>query len=559
MFYLLSYTREPINNVLYDPRLAFSMHLAISTDGDNFTPLNHNSGILFGKATENPDGSLNPKCLDKPIIFSMDGTYGVIAEQTGAEGEAEETTLMHVYKTANFVDYTLTSTFMKNSADHIQFMDKLKENHFIMMTPIKTPNIQGIICSNMILIDDACADYLCKKLLTPINTAINIPASITASSADELMSASIVTAEYSDGTTCNKRIDWNLSEIDFSIPGTYELSGIVHQDHYEFPIAFDRADPCVGSWNGKYYFIATNDADNNHTLYIREADSIPALVSAPEHLILDSTTYSDIGNLLWAPEFHIINGKLCILHAATPDPFFNEESHIMILKDGGNPCCKEDWSKPQRIVRADGSELCEAGKVITLDMTSFEWEGATYVIWSQRRFIPKDLGAWLYIAKLNVEEPRKLASEPVILSKPDYSWGNNHTFVEEGPYALIRGDKLYISFSAAAVDTSYVVGLLSIEAGKDPLDVSNWKKKGYPILTSRSVEGEYGTGHNAYVIDEYGDVWNTYHGRPGTDAPRSSGIRRVHFDIDGEPMLDLTEDRDVAPSLKNVKTTLIIP
>lgn len=559
MHYLLSYTRKPINNVLYDPRLAFSMHLAISSDGDNFTPLNHNSGVLFAKATENPDGSLNPKCLDKPVIFAMNGSYGVIAERTGPEGEAEETTLMHVYTTNNFVDYKLTSIFMKGSADHIQFNEKLKENKFFLTTPIKTPDIEGIICSNMIPIDDACADYLCKKLLTPVNTAIRVPGTITASSIEELQSKSQAVAEYSDGTSCSKRIDWDVSTVDFNTSGSYAIQGQVHQDHYDFPIAYDRADPCIGSWNGKYYFIATNDADQNHTLYIRESDTVPGLVDAPEHLILDSSTYPEIGNLLWAPEFHTINGKLCILHAATPDPFFSEECHIMLLKDGGNPCCKDDWEKPRRIVRADGSELCESGKVITLDMTSFEWEGDYYVIWSQRQFIPKDLGAWLYIAKLNPVEPWKLASEPLVLSKPDLGWGNNHTFVEEGPFALIRGDKLYVSFSAAAVDTSYVVGLLSIEAGKDPLVVSNWKKKGYPILTSRSVDGEYGTGHNAYVIDEYGDVWNSYHGRPGTDAPRSSGIRRVHFDIDGEPVLDLTEECDVAPMLRTVKTTVIVP
>jgi len=557
MKYLLSYTREPINNVLYDPRLAFSMHLALSEDGKTFTALNHNSGILFGKATENEDGSLNPKCIDKPVIFADGEKYGVIAEQTGAEGESEEVTTMLVYSTSDFVDYTCVNSFTKDSDTHKQFLGKIASQGFTLTVPETVPDIQGIICTNMIMISDSTADYLSQKFITPHNTAIVVPDSITVSSADEL-NAYTFTAEYSDGTTSKKRVDWDLSSVDFATPGTYEITGTVHQDHFDFPVAYDRADPCIGEWKGKYYFIATNDADNNHTLYIREADTIPELVDAPEHLILDSVTWPEIGNLLWAPEFHIINGRLCILHAATPDPFFSEESHIMFLKEGGNPCVKEDWERPIRITRADGSELCESGKTITLDMTSFEWEGAYYAIWSQRQFKPKDLGAWLYIAKLDTKDPSRLASDPIVLSKPDYSWGNNHTFVEEGPFALIRDDKLFVSFSAAAVDTSYVVGLLSIEPGLDPLVPTNWKKKGYPILTSRSVEGEYGTGHNAYVTDSYGDVWNTYHGRPGTDAPRSSGIRRVHFDIDGEPILDLTEDKDVAPELKNVKTVLIV-
>lgn len=70
-------------------------------------------------------------------------------------------------------------------------------------------------------------------------------------------------------------MDWDLSTVDFAVPGTYKIKGNVHQEHFEFPIAFYRADPCVAKWKNKYYFIATNDADDNHTLYIREADTIP--------------------------------------------------------------------------------------------------------------------------------------------------------------------------------------------------------------------------------------------------------------------------------------------
>ena len=90
------------------------------------------------------------------------------------------------------------------------------------------------------------------------------------------------------------------------------------------------------------------------------------------------------------------------------------------------------------------------------------------------------------------------------------------------------------------------------------MDPAAWVKTNYPLLTSRSVEGEYGPGHNAYVTDDDGKVWNTYHARPGVDGHRSSGIRRVHFDIYGEPVLDVTEELDIKPELKTVKTTLIV-
>ena len=53
-------------------------------------------------------------------------------------------------------------------------------------------------------------------------------------------------------------------------------------------------------------------------------------------------------------------------------------------------------------------------------------------------------------------------------------------------------------------------------------------------------------------------IWNAYHARPGVDGPRSAGHRRVHFDIDGYPRLDLTEEKDVAAGLEEVETEVAI-
>ena len=585
MAFLLSYTRKEIDSVFYDARLAFSLHLAVSKDGKNFVALNHNSGVLFAKASENDDGSLNPKTLGFPIIVSkndlqelgivsfddgksvsyneIDKSYAVAAILLGPDGqdfqEKNEKDAV-LFFTDDFVHYS--------ESQKIRFEDyeKIKKNAFFQMEKLEPENfkynveqlqnvvskIEGALPCNVIQISEKKYEYLCKKLGERKNVEIRLPENIKVTSKKDLQ---MVRAEavYSDGTVASKKIIWDFDRIDFSQKGKQKIYGEIYCPHFPFPIASDRADPDVFKWKGKYYFIATNDADQNHTLYMRQADSIEEIANASESLILDSSTYKNIGGLLWAPEFHEINGKLFIFFAATPGEFFWEESHVMCLKEGGNPMNRNDWSEPKRICRMDGSELCEAGKVITLDMTCFLWQDEYYVIWSQRQFVPVDLGAWLYIAKLDENEPWKLKSEPVLLSKPEFGWANNHTFVDEGPFALIRGDKLFVTFSSAAVDTSYVVGLLQIEKGKNPLERENWKKTGYPLLSSRSIEGEFGTGHNAYVIDEDGEVWNTYHARPGTQAPRSSGIRRVHFDVDGEPVLDLTEENDVLKEFRKVE------
>jgi GH43 family beta-xylosidase len=596
--YILCYTRLPQEDVVYATKLAYSMHLAYSEDGKYFKDLNHNCGVLFAKATNNEDGTINAKSLKNPYVFYMaDGTFGVVAVRIETDGGNDEQSKGKVllftscdllqYKEVGLIDlkgdtyvndvscqydeeqkaYVIRwsdehRNYYKNFINDINDINNLtdasvpEKDEAFVIEPVYA-GIEGIVHGNVISVSQEVAHRLVCKLTVPTNIKIEVPESVVVTSEEDLKNVK-ATAIYSDGTTDTKLVDWDTAGVEWDKPGSYSIKGTVHQDHYVFPVAINRADPCIAKWNEKYYFIATNDADFNHTLYMREADTIPGLVEAEEALILDSNTYEGIGGLLWAPEFHTIQEDLYIFHGATPGEFFHEESHVMKLRKGGNPMCAADWSRPQRVVKKDGTYLCEAGKTISLDMTSFEINGECYVAWSQRQFLPVDQGAWVYIAKVNPEEPWKLTTDPILLTKPDYGWANNHTFVDEGPFALIRDGKLFLTFSSAAVDATYVVGLLTADVDADLLDPESWTKTNYPLLTSRSMPGEYGPGHNAYVIDDNGTVWNTYHARPGVEGPRSTGIRRVHFDIDGYPVLDLPEYKDLNKKLAKVAIEVIV-
>ncbi|ULO05262.1 family 43 glycosylhydrolase [Paenibacillus sp. 19GGS1-52] len=593
--YILCYTRLPQEDMEYAPRLAHSMHLAYCSDGLLFQELNHNSGVLFAKATENEDGTLRAKSLKNPYLFhTAEGNFGVIAVRTEAEGEADAESKGKVllFFSSDLLQYRevgllelgaetfVSDVICEYDTDRnsyvIRWIDELGNGYqnvipdIMSLKELSAPepaqpftldtvfaDIEGILPRNYISVSREIARKLYCKLTVPNNIAIKVPERVSAASEEDLEEIR-ATALYSDGTKALKKVVWNTDEIDWDKAGTYKISGEVHQDHYPFPIAYDRADPCIAKWKGKYYFISTNDADHNHTLYMREADTIPGLVDAGEVLILDSNTYEQIGGLLWAPELHIIEEELYIFHAATPGEFLCEESHTMKLRTGGNPMCAADWSMPVRVVKKDGTYLCEAGKTISLDMTVIHWGGKHYAAWSERQFVPADLGAWIYIATMDPKEPWKLTSDPVLLTKPDYGWANNHTFVDEGPFALYTDDRLFVTFASAAVDATYVVGLLTAGKDADLLDTRSWTKGNYPLLTSRSVPGEYGPGHNSYVTDEDGVIWNAYHARPGIDGPRSSGLRRVHFDIDGVPVLDLTEDKDLGRELRKVSIEVTV-
>lgn len=599
---LLCYTRQPGEDSIYSEKLAYSMHLALRREGEGFVPLNHNAGILYAKATQREDGTLHAKSLKNPWLFQMaDGAFGILAVRTEADGSEDEESrgklLLFIskdlvrYHEEELLDLN-TGVYVEDAvcrydADKGCYCLKWKDTQggcFAYNLPelsgeaVKAAQPQrledgaalaemavlpdsgeapeGARLRNIISIGEETAERLRCKFLVPVNVANEVPERICAASPEDVKKVR-ANAKYSDGTCVEKRVDWYTGEVDFAHPGTYRVTGRVHQNHYEFPVAWHRADPCIGKWKGKYYFIATNDYDNNHSLYIREADTIPELVTAQEICILNTSMYPHLGNLLWAPEFHIIRDRLYIFHAGTPQEFEKEQCHVMALKKNGNPMKASDWEMPVRVVKKDGSYLYgEQG--ITLDMTEFEVSGRVYAAWSQRQFHPVDQGAWLYIAELDPEEPWKLISDPVLLSMPEYGWANNHTFVDEGPFALITDKKIFLTFSSAAVDSTYVVGLLSADPDADLLNPENWVKENYPLMSSRSKEGEYGTGHNSYVTDEDGLVWNAYHGKPGVDGPRSSGLRRVHFGADGYPILEMTEEKDLAPELTEVSMEVVV-
>jgi len=577
---IICYTREPLDDKLYAPSLAFSVHFAYRNNNNVFTPFHHNEGIVYAKASSNPDGTLEAKSVKKPWLFrTEDGNFALVGIRTTSEGNVDNESCgcIILWKSRDLVHFTESPLFRLQEKGEIQevrcLYDKEKMSYCIcwqnsegewitaetkflseklsgytektdmpsiaapFYSEIETSGIEGIKEGNSIQISEKEGVYLCRKFLVPHCTEIKIT--------EKPVRASAI---YNDGTSVLRKIDWNARPEN----NGDTILGRIHQEQFDFPFAVNRADPCCIYKNGKYYFIATNDADGNHTLYIRCSDTLEDIKNAPEKLLLDSTMYKDIGALLWAPEFHEIEGKLYIFLAATEKEFFREASRVMTLKDGGNIMKKEDWSAPRLVIRRDGTPLCSAGKVISLDMTTFCYEQKVYAVWSQRQFLPVDQGAWLFIAEISAQETWQLVSDPVCLIKPEYGWENNHTFVTEGPFVIEHGKNLMLTYSAAAVDTTYTVGLLRHIPGTDVTNPDSWIKNNYPLLSSRSVSGEYGPGHNSYVTDENGLVWNFYHARKGLNAPRSSGARRVHFDTDGEPMLDVTESYDLPENMRDV-------
>ena len=307
---------------------------------------------------------------------------------------------------------------------------------------------------------------------------------------------------------------------------------------YPFPLTCGYGDPVLFKWEGKWYFIATNDNLDDIGIYVRESVTVKGLFAddITEHLILPYDPDRHLIQTFWAPEFHVIGGALYILFAVSGETW-GPQCHMMKFKKGGKITDPDSWEDPVRVVRSDGTPLTM--DAITLDMTYIKAEKASYMVWSYREHIatPMDSGSMLYIATVDDEKPWMLTSEPVLLTRPLYGWENlEGTINNEGPYAFIKDGEVFLAYSGGSANAyTYAVGLLRADIGDNLLDLNSWTKSITPILSYYSVD-EFGPGHNSFFTDDNGDLMIAYHGETAIDEHlRCDAIRKVYFKEDGIP------------------------
>lgn len=544
--YIKVYTRQPEADC-YPEGLSLSIHMAGSRDGENFQPFNKNYGILFAKAQIREDDTICPKGVSHPQVFPLkEGGYGIAAVRVSENGEPDESAegKLLLWKTEDFI------SFENIGLTDIGAVEQLRAEEGISGEASAYVEVEGDILARA------------KERWNPVvNTKIIVPECAVVHSAGELDEIR-ATAVYSDGSASLKKVIWEKEGIDFSTPGICEVQGRVADKSYPFPLAKGYGDPVLFRWEGKWYYISTNDNMDDIGLYVREADTVRELFEEgiTEHLILAEDESRELIQTFWAPEFHVIGGELYLLFAVS-GRVWGPQCHFMKLKKGCPITKKESWEDPVRVRRKDGSWLSEDG--ITLDMTYLKTIRGSWLIWSYRKHIGTalDTGSMLYIAAADEKEPWKLKSDPLLLSRPLYGWENvAGTINNEGPYAFVKDGMVYLTYSGGSANSyTYALGLFTARESDDLLDISAWNKRCAPVLSFYSVEGEYGPGHNSFFEDEDGDLMIAYHGETGLDQNlRCDGIRRVHFRRDGFPELGMSAGEDLNQKLREVKMKVVI-
>ncbi|MEV4776154.1 family 43 glycosylhydrolase [Microbacterium sp. LWH12-1.2] len=586
-----------------DPEVTRSAHLALSVDGGAFAPLNSGAGVVFPSVsgmTEQVNGI--KRYLADPYLFRLKGDegFGIIARRVNAAGAADGSGAL-VFTSPDLVHWTEIDflPLTGQAAGPVSAEWDAEENAYrVIWTAPNGSALAGTTTSfdavqylgvgqhpsgrsagigvgfaetaTVIPLTAAEAGSTDGLLGRVHNTAVQAPASVTVEVGGSLELPEKVAAEYSDGGTHDFRVTWDTSGVDLSTPGEYTVSGSLKTTDTNFPLLKNRADPHVlrytrADGEKTWLFIATDDAGQDE-FFIRSADTVAGLASAPDNRILGyGLSGTSVNAQLWAPELHVVDGDLFVLFAANANSvngWNGVQSYTMRLKPGGDPLVRADWQAPQRVVDAAGNPLTTYGTGITLDMTHFEDQGDDYVVWSERNVPSTGIGpAVLKIAKVapSATGAWKLIGERSTIVQPDKGWSANTAEVAEGPFVIQRDGKIMITFSGSGIDWTYAVGLATAASGADLLDPASWGIRDYPIWHYEGAfTNNWGPGHNSYTYDDDGNLLNVFHARATQNGSRDAGVRMVYFRQDGSPILDMTDAEWLAAENRTVTTTVTV-
>ncbi len=624
MPYILSYTKPGIGiyNYISDYPMPetplncdweHSMHMAYSTDGEIFTSLRNNTGILFAKCAYDEGNSMGvTKTLQYPFIFRMaDGSFGVMAvrcNQNAPDPVSKGSAMLFTSKdlvryeedgflrlsdkdiknpcciyenelNAYYVEWDTADGKFCGYTRYFKEIGNVKPCVKSKFDEVKSCeyDIEGAIPSNIIEVTD---DEL-KVIRQHFDEIYNVGVSPIIHEVDkgqliDMQGLPKATFIYSDGSTHEKCVKWDegaLDAIDIAKAGEYEISGEVLQKKWDFPMSLGykedakfkdngMSDPCVTFYKGKYYLTSSG----GRPIHMRVGNTIEeAFSAAPIEIDVEWEEDDSLGT--WAAELHIIKDVPYIFTA------FCSQKHqfvrAYVIPCNGEPDKAKNWGKPMLCVKPNGNVLTEGG--ISLDMTYFEINGVHYVMWSDRKVPSGNLDfsnadpADIYIATINPDEPWKCTTEPQCILRPTYGFDRYGTNVDEGPYLLRRGDDLFITVSglSTGVPDLYNLSFLHGKVGDNLLCKDGWDFIPYPFLTKESVKNQFGPGHNNFLKDpDTGDDLMVYHAVPhdenGKALGRKAGVRRVHWAATGLPYLEMTEDRDISEDNRKVIMKLVV-
>ena len=305
---------------------------------------------------------------------------------------------------------------------------------------------------------------------------------------------------------------------------------------YNEPWILQRADPYVyRHTDGMYYFTASLPEYDG--IALRRSETLAGLAEASEVMIWRKHESGIMSCHIWAPELHYLQGKWYIYYAG------GDKDDIWEIRPYILECADEDpltgtWVEKGLMERSDGDPFSFTD--FSLDATVFENKGEYYYVWAEKVSVGKKISN-LYIAKM--ESPCRLKTAQVLLATPCYDWERIGFWVNEGPFALKRNGRIFLTYSASETGVDYCVGMLTADEDSDLLDPNSWTKSKTPVLGTNESLKIFGPGHNCFTKSEDGRDIMVYHarteaeieGNPLYNPNRHAMLMEVKWNEDGTP------------------------
>jgi GH43 family beta-xylosidase len=289
------------------------------------------------------------------------------------------------------------------------------------------------------------------------------------------------------------------------------------------PLLSNGPDPWVIKKNDIYY--VTHTTGNGLKLYA--ASNMANLPTAINKTVWTAPASGMNSRDIWAPEIHYINNAWYCYYAG--DDGDNANHRMWVLENKSDDPLSGVW--------VDKGKLKLGDDKWAIDGTVFSQGDQLYIIWSGWENEPYK-SQELYISRLS--NPWTAEGERVQLSKPELPWERNGGDINEGPEILIRGDKIFLVYSASACWTDdYTLGILSADVDSDLMNPASWTKYSQPVFTKNPEGQVFGPGHCSFFTDADGADWILYHANPqtgqGCGGDRSVRMQPFTWKSDGMP------------------------
>ena len=280
---------------------------------------------------------------------------------------------------------------------------------------------------------------------------------------------------------------------------------------FDNPLLRQRADPHAFLHEDGQYYVSATVAEWDR-IEIRRTRDLNALDSAQTRVIWRKHASGPMSAHVWAPEIHFIDGKWYVYFTASRADAIWEVRPYVLMNESADPFTGE-WKEMGRLETGWDS--------FSLDGTTFVHRGKRYFVWTQRGRTPEETwkegkGTNIYIAEMS--SPTTLKPRVALLTRPEYEWERRKYDVNEAPAVIIRNGRVFMTYSASAIDANYCLGMLTAPADADLLDAKSWTKSAEPVFKSSEANGLYGPGHNGFTTTRDGktDLF-LYHARDYRD------------------------------------------